>query len=97
MPASFAAVTCSAPKRAFDEVSEPVTATPSQPISGDRKAKKSPAPAAPEPERDRLARLVHHVGQRQHRHTVRIAHLSWTMTRRQDLERPAGETPARAL
>ena len=49
MPASCAAVTCSAPNSALDEVSEPVTATPSQPISGDRKAKKSPAPAAQRP------------------------------------------------
>ena len=49
MPASFAAVTWSAPKSAFDDVSEPVTATPSQPISGERNAKKSPAPAAHRP------------------------------------------------
>ena len=48
-PASLAAVTCSAPKSAFEEVSEPVTATPSQPISGDRNAKNAPAPAAQRP------------------------------------------------
>src|ERR671938_45513 len=37
--AFLAAVTCSAPKSALDDVSEPVTATPSQPISEARKAK----------------------------------------------------------
>src|SRR3954466_4854369 len=44
-PAWWAAVTCSAPNSEFDEVSEPVTATPSQPRNGDRTAKKPPAPA----------------------------------------------------
>src|SRR5215210_6207761 len=48
-PASFAAATCSPPKRAFDDVSDPVTDTPSQPIIGDRKAKNEPAPAAHRP------------------------------------------------
>ena len=48
-PASFAAVTCSAPKSAFDEVSEPVTATPSHPMAGARNAKIGPAPAAHSP------------------------------------------------
>src|SRR6266508_1188715 len=39
------AVTWSRPKSEFDEVSEPLTATPSQPRIEDRKAKKPPAPA----------------------------------------------------
>jgi hypothetical protein len=45
----LAAVTWSAPNRAFDDVSEPVTATPSQPIIADRNAKNEPAPAAQRP------------------------------------------------
>ncbi len=43
-PDSRAAVTWRAPKRALAEVSEPVTATPNQPRTGERKAR--PAPAA---------------------------------------------------
>src|SRR5476651_2852432 len=42
-PALAAALTCNAPNRAFDEVSEPVTATPSQPRIGERIAKAAPA------------------------------------------------------
>src|SRR6185312_11434614 len=47
--ACWAAVICSTPKRELEEVSEPVTATPSQPRIGDRKAKKLPAPATHRP------------------------------------------------
>ena len=39
-------MTCSAPNNELVEVSEPVTAVPNQPISGDRNAKNPPAPAA---------------------------------------------------
>ena len=45
-PAPCAALTYSAPNSAFEEVSEPVTATPSQPMIPDRKAKMLPAPAS---------------------------------------------------
>src|SRR5262249_6767415 len=45
-PALWAAWTWSAPNNASDEVSEPVTATPSQPMIPDRKAKMLPAPAS---------------------------------------------------
>src|SRR5947209_10714340 len=48
-PACLAAATCSAPKSELVEVSDPVTAVPNQPISGDRKAKNPPAPAAQVP------------------------------------------------
>ena len=48
-PASLAAVTCKAPKSAFDDVSEPVIATPSQPRAADKKAKALPAPASHSP------------------------------------------------
>src|SRR5699024_4126945 len=44
-PASCAAVCCSVANRALAEVSEPVTAVPSQPRIGERKAKKAPVPA----------------------------------------------------
>src|SRR4051794_8907722 len=44
--ACLAAVTCSAPKSAFDDVSEPVTATPNQPSSDEKNANAPPAPAA---------------------------------------------------
>src|ERR687883_287810 len=41
-----AAATCNAPKSEFDDVSDPVTATPNQPRIGERNAKKPPAPAS---------------------------------------------------
>src|SRR6476620_7459086 len=44
--AFLAAATCSAPNSEFVDVSDPVTAVPNQPMIGDRKAKKPPAPAA---------------------------------------------------
>ena len=44
-----AAVTWRAPNSELVDVSEPVTAVPNQPISGDRNAKKPPAPAAQVP------------------------------------------------
>src|SRR5664280_3120317 len=43
-PVCLAAVTCTAPNREFDEVYEPVTATPSQPRIGDIKANRPPQP-----------------------------------------------------
>ena len=45
MPASFAAATWSAPNSEFDDVSDPVIATPSQPIAYEKSAKIPPAPA----------------------------------------------------
>ena len=44
-PASLAADTCSTPNSEFEDVSEPVTAVPSQPMIGDRNARTPPAPA----------------------------------------------------
>src|SRR3954464_9951925 len=44
-PDLFAAVTCKAPNREFDEVSDPVTATPSHPRIGEMSANTPPAPA----------------------------------------------------
>ena len=44
-----AAVTCRAPNSELVDVSDPVTAVPNQPISGDRNAKNPPAPAAQVP------------------------------------------------
>src|SRR5215216_3860260 len=40
-----AAATWSVPKSEFDDVSDPVTATPSHPMIGDRNASAPPAPA----------------------------------------------------
>ena len=48
-PAAFAAVTCSEPNSALDDVSDPVTATPSQPITGERNASAPPALAIVSP------------------------------------------------
>src|SRR5665648_180815 len=45
IPTCLAAETCNAPKSEFDEVSEPVTATPSQPRRGEMSANAAPAPA----------------------------------------------------
>src|SRR5674476_899193 len=44
-PTSLAAETCNAPNSEFDDVSEPVTATPSQPRIGEMSANAAPAPA----------------------------------------------------
>src|SRR5262249_28893598 len=41
-----AAETCSAPNSALDDVSDPVTATPSQPRIGESRAEAAPAPAS---------------------------------------------------
>src|SRR5674476_1123391 len=49
MPVLVAADTCNAPKSEFDEVSEPVTATPSQPRIGEKIANAAPAPAIQAP------------------------------------------------
>src|SRR6059058_5140603 len=49
IPASFAAATWRAPNNEFDDVSEPVTATPNHPMIGERKAKNPPAPASHKP------------------------------------------------
>ena len=58
----FAAATCTPPNSALDDVSEPVTATPSQPMAGARNAKRA-GPRRPEAERERLAGLVDDVGE----------------------------------
>ena len=67
-PALAAVCTCRAPNSAFDEVSEPVTATPIQPRIGERIANDAAGAGQPGAERGGLAGQVHHVGQRQHRH-----------------------------
>ena len=48
-PASCAAATWSPPNSEFDAVTEPVIATPSQPINGEISANMPPAPAAHSP------------------------------------------------
>ena len=49
MPVSLAAVTCSTPNSEFDEVSDPVTATPIQPTDAERKANSAPVSASAVP------------------------------------------------
>ena len=51
-PACFAAETCRAPNRLLDDVSEPVTATPSQPRIGERIANNPPDVASQRPKVD---------------------------------------------
>lgn len=46
---SFAAAACIAPNNALDELSDPVIATPSQPMPADRKAKAWPVAASQRP------------------------------------------------
>ena len=76
-----AAVTCSAPNSELEEVSEPVTATPSQPRIGDRNAKNPPAPAIHSP-RVWVSPLLFITNDRPRTAiTVTIAHLSWSRVR----------------
>jgi hypothetical protein len=63
----LAAVCWSVAKSALALVSDPVTAVPIQPRSGDRKAKAAPAPAIHLPMVIGLAGEVHDVGQGEHR------------------------------
>ena len=55
-PASLAACTWSAPNSEFEDVSEPVTATPSQPMIDDRKRQHAAGAGDPGAERQRLRR-----------------------------------------
>jgi len=49
MPVWAAAVVCNSPKSELAEVSDPVTATPIQPTTGERKAKNAPVAASARP------------------------------------------------
>src|SRR2546423_12366580 len=72
-----AAATCRAPNSELVEVSEPVTAVPNHPISGDRNAKNPPAPAAHVPSVIVWPEGVITYATASTEHTVTIAHLSW--------------------
>src|SRR3954452_11344232 len=76
-PASCAAVTWRAPNSELDDVSEPVIATPSQPISDDRKPKTPPAPATHIPSVIVCPEKFMTYASASTAATVRIAHLSW--------------------
>ncbi len=65
-PDCWAALTCSAPKSAFAEVSDPETATPNQPSTGERKASPAPAAATKWPIVAACPGQVHDVGEGQH-------------------------------
>src|SRR3954465_8313692 len=93
--AFLAAVTCSTPNSEFDEVSDPVMAVPSQPISGDRKAKKPPGPAAQVPGVIvRPDRFITYAGAKT-AITVTIAVLSWFSVA--PYMRPARSGPTRRI
>ena len=61
-------LTCSAPNSAFDDVSEPVMATPSQPMIERQERHDATGAGEPLTERRGHAGQVHHVGQAQHGH-----------------------------
>src|SRR6476620_289354 len=67
MPAFTPAVCCSLANRAFAEVSEPVTAVPSQPSTGGEEREEASGAGKPDADRDRLAGVVHDVGKGKHR------------------------------
>ena len=77
-PASFAAVTCSTPNSEFDEVSEPVTATPSQPMIGERNGSTPPAPAIQVPIVVVCPERFMTYARPRTVMTVSVAHLSWS-------------------
>src|SRR5205823_3130193 len=76
-----AAATWSAPNNEFVEVSEPVTAVPNQPISGDRNAKNPPAPAAQVPRVIVWPERFITYATASTAQTVTIAHLIWLSVR----------------
>ena len=76
-PASLAAAICSAPNSEFEDVSEPVTATPSQPMNADRNAKMPPAPASHSPSVTVCPDVFMTNASASTAATVRIAHFSW--------------------
>ena len=49
IPICWAETTCRFPNSTFDEVSEPVSATPSQPRSGEKNGKRKPVEAKASP------------------------------------------------
>src|SRR4051794_24282888 len=61
-----AAATWSPPNSEFDAVTEPVMATPSQPINGEISAKTPPAPAAHSPIVTASPQKVHYIREREH-------------------------------
>ncbi len=67
MPVSVAAVICSTPNSEFEEVSDPVTATPIQPTTAERKAKNAAGRGERRAQGAGLAGEVHDVGQGEHR------------------------------
>ncbi len=73
-----AAATWSAPNSELLDVSEPVTAVPNQPISGERKAKNPPAPAAHVPSVTVWPERFMTYASASTAMTVTIAHLSCT-------------------
>src|SRR5215210_750833 len=96
-PASFAAATCRPPNSALDDVSDPVTATPSQPIIGDRNANKDPAPAAHSPSVIVWPDWFITYASASTEATVRIAHLSWSSVAPNTRSARPGVTPSASI
>ena len=92
-PALLAVCTCSAPNSEFDDVSEPVTATPSQPSIGDSSANAAAGGGQPGAERAGLAGRVHHVRERQHGHHREDRRRQLDVGAAVGPDRLAGETP----
>src|SRR5450631_4754262 len=76
-PACLAAETCNAPKSELEDVSEPVTATPSQPRTGERTANAAPAPAIHLPSEAVWPEAFMTYARPRTAMTVTIANLSW--------------------
>src|SRR3954467_7581628 len=76
-PARLAADTCSTPKSEFEDVSEPVTAVPSQPMIGEKKARIPPAPAIQLPIVSVCADRFMTYASPSTAATVRVAQRSW--------------------
>jgi hypothetical protein len=69
-------VTCNEPNSAFEEVSDPVTATPSQPITGEKNASAPPTLAIVSPIAVVCAEAFMTYARPSTAATVRIAHRS---------------------
>src|SRR2546421_4027350 len=91
-----AADTCNAPNSALEEVSEPVTATPSQPSSGDSSANSPPALAIQEPSVCVWPLPFITYASASTVATVRIAQRSWTSVRQYARAARAGDTRSTA-
>ena len=66
-PSALAVTTCRLPKSALADVSLPVRNTPSQPTTALKNGNATPVRRQRQPERGRHARVVHQIGEAEHR------------------------------